>query len=510
MGDRNVEIWSTRLQREILALESSDDDSKKMELLPPFIKTASHTLNIEGGIAKIEFRIDVELGDDTAGVNSEGAPSETSGEEEVAEKNAEAETATATDAKEEDKSAEKADEAADDKKEEVTETEGDKTEETNDEGKQDEDAKTESDSKEETKSENEDAQEEKEAIDPHVILVLDASLYWKPDSSTQNNNPQCYPFQKPLAIIRSGAGWFSGGSTIENGDEVDIDLDWTPSIHLSDAVTNVALKIRECVKRGEPLHPSKREDVDDDEGLSGSILREAKEAKEAMLETKKAMGAMFSSGFSSLSAKGSSFAAKAKTESKSVSKGFMSLGESLSASLAEASAIVAPEGEAEGEAEQKEVTAKKVVKEVPDIGDEIDLSEEPWIKCIGMYSCKAIKRPAFVEEAIAKGKKPEKNEVRRINVIRIGSNMNPSQHFNPLFHRQTSTASSMFSRFAQSAKSAMEESFIMITEKAIIEFRSSKLNIGSGTGKIPFGLKPIFPLIFPTKPQLSSSSDLLT
>ena len=59
MGDRNAEIWSTRLQREILALESSDDESEKMELLPPFIKTIGHTLSIEGGIAKIEFRIDV-------------------------------------------------------------------------------------------------------------------------------------------------------------------------------------------------------------------------------------------------------------------------------------------------------------------------------------------------------------------------------------------------------------------------------------------------------------------
>jgi hypothetical protein len=42
----------------------------------------------------------------------------------------------------------------------------------------------------------------------------------------------------------------------------------------------------------------------------------------------------------------------------------------------------------------------------------------------------------------------------------------------------------MFSRFAQSAKSAMEESFLMITDKLIIEFRASKLTISTGTGEI--------------------------
>ena len=43
----------------------------------------------------------------------------------------------------------------------------------------------------------------------------------------------------------------------------------------------------------------------------------------------------------------------------------------------------------------------------------------------------------------------------------------------------------MFSRFAESAKSVMEESFLLITELYIIEFKSNKLNIGSGTGERP-------------------------
>lgn len=48
------------------------------------------------------------------------------------------------------------------------------------------------------------------------------------------------------------------------------------------------------------------------------------------------------------------------------------------------------------------------------------------------------------------------------------------------------SAGAMFSRFAQSAKSVMEESFLMITEECIIEFKSNRLNIGSGTGETTF------------------------
>lgn len=170
-ADRNAEIWSTRLQREILALESTDDDSKRLELLPPFITTLGHTLNIEGGIAKIEFRIDVEV-DESREVMDEARYS--------------------------------AKEGAD-----ATEAEG----------------------KGEKGAETDDTQSTPAVTttDPHVILVLDASMHWKsPGGEQAKHPPQYYPFQKPLAVIKSGSELFSGGSTIENGNEIDIDLDWTP------------------------------------------------------------------------------------------------------------------------------------------------------------------------------------------------------------------------------------------------------------------------------------------
>lgn len=211
MNDRNIEIWSTRLQREILALESSDDESKKIELLPPFISVIGHTLSIEGGIAKVEFRIDVEKGDSTAS----------------------AATASAAAGEEDDAAAAEGDKDG----KIITDQDSEETQET-------ENADTES--KEETKPDTDEATKEGEGEqtpDTYVVLVLDASLYWKDNSVNDSNAPMLYPFQKPLAIIKSGANLFSEESTISNGDEIMIDLDWTPSIHLSDAVTNVALKV---------------------------------------------------------------------------------------------------------------------------------------------------------------------------------------------------------------------------------------------------------------------------
>eukprot|EP00956_Cyclotella_meneghiniana_P007667 scaffold10284_cov61-Cyclotella_meneghiniana.AAC.2 len=206
-SDRNAEIWSTRLQREILALESPSESSKKppvLELLPPFITTLGHTLNIEGGIAKIEFRIDVEKGVevDAAAVVEDDKEKETLDEE---------------------------GEAAHHDNVEKTET---KEETTSDKGEAQEDDIADNTIPEpDAGTENiADRQDTTNQDSPHIILVLDASMYWEQSSSSddKSSHPQFYPFMKPLAVIKSGSDLFSGGSTIGNGDEIDIDLDWTP------------------------------------------------------------------------------------------------------------------------------------------------------------------------------------------------------------------------------------------------------------------------------------------
>jgi len=462
-SDRNAEIWSTRLQREILALESPSESSKKppvLELLPPFITTLGHTLNIEGGIAKIEFRIDVEKGVevDAAAVVEDDKEKETLDEE---------------------------GEAAHHDNVEKTET---KEETTSDKGEAQEDDIADNTIPEpDAGTENiADRQDTTNQDSPHIILVLDASMYWEQSSSSddKSSHPQFYPFMKPLAVIKSGSDLFSGGSTIGNGDEIDIDLDWTPSIHLSDAVTHVALKIRECVKRGEPLHPSQRQDNDDDgdeEGLlstTASLIKE--EAKETILETKKAVGAIFSSFAARGSVLGSSLAAKSQSMRGTLTS---AVGEGLSALVTEASRDGPEENEEADDDEEEEEEEKNEEQQnkggLPEIGQEIDLSDEPWNTCIGMYSVKAIKRAEFIEtameEAAAKKKKPE----------------------------TTSTSYAMFSRFAQSAKSAMEETFLMITEEYIVEFKSNRLNIGTGTVTFSISIDQMAKLKFRREESLS-------
>ena len=222
------------------------------------------------------------------------------------------------------------------------------------------------------------------------------------------------------------------------------------------------LQVRECVKRGEPLHAAITEGGFEDGGaLTESLMREARQASESILETKKAVGAMFSSGFSSLSAKGSSFASKGQSM-----KGMFSsaLGENLSAFSGQKDDDASNNEVGQEEVGREEETeAPAPPKEIPDIGDEIDLSEEPWNLCVGMYSCKALKRPAFVEASIAEASSKQKKD-----------GDGASSGF---------AAKSMFGRFAKSAKSVMEESFLMITDKCILEFKANRLNIGSGTGE---------------------------
>jgi hypothetical protein len=169
-----------------------------------------------------------------------------------------------------------------------------------------------------------------------------------------------------------------------------------------------------------------------------------------------------------------------------VSKSLFSLGESLSSyaeggSRSNLAEDYATDDATREEAPPPEKEVAKVIKDVPDIGDEINLSDEPWNHCIGMYSCKALKRPVFVEDAIAEASKAVK-EVRD-HVIAFSNCINTHVLARLYSALQASRSGSMFSRFAQSAKSVMEESFLMITDKAIVEFKANRLNVGSGTGR---------------------------
>jgi hypothetical protein len=282
-AERNAEIWSTRLQRELLVLttDNASDDAKEAVagVLPPFVTVKDHELDITKGTCTVSFLLDLP-------------------------------------------------EAKKKKKE----------------------AGSDLDATEKTEAES-------VAKDP-VVLALNASLSKKPDGSI-DTVAVTYPFLKPVAILVSGAENFPNGSTIKNGDLIDIEMDWTPSLHLTDAILNISLKTKESMLQGEPFHPS----ADKAKG----------DPVEEVMSKAKRIGASFSKGLRGLTDKSE----KPEGEKK---KG-LRLGRKK-------------------KKEKKAVATSSNPGEIR-IGDEINMLEAPWVDCQGVYSCKAIRRPAFVDEAMA-------------------------------------------------------------------------------------------------------------
>jgi hypothetical protein len=193
------------------------------------------------------------------------------------------------------------------------------------------------------------------ATDP-ITITFDVSLKKKADGSV-DGSAVSYPFLKPLAILTSGAGSFPNGSTVRDGDCLDIEMDWTPSLHLSDAVLNVALKIKECLSQGEAIYamdPGKA-------SKGGDVVNDA-------VNKAKTLGSSFSASIRS------QFGTEKGGEKKK--SRFSGLGR-----------------------KKKAPRSKATATEVR-IGDEINMLEAPWVDCQGVYSCKAIRRPKFAEDAI--------------------------------------------------------------------------------------------------------------
>jgi len=323
--NRNAEIWSTRLQKELLALTTTDDTKDKDVAggLPPFVSLKNHELDIAAGSCKVSFLISL-------------ATTETTEPQEC-------------------------------------------------------------------------------------VVALDVSLPTQKDGTLDVSTP-AYPFEKPTAILSSGATIFPEGSTIQNGDLLDIDCDWTPSLHLTDAILNVGLKIKESVLQAEPFHPVQDNLEDTVEKSMDEVINGAKRFGTFLSKSAKGLTVSTTSGMEEFKTKR---AAKKKITKKKKQK-----------SIASADQI--------------------------NIGDEINLLEAPWVDARGVYSCKAVRKPHFIQDAIdiATAVTEQKEEKQ------------PSGF---------SGAGSMFRSFAQSAKSVLEESFLMITDTHLIELKSSKMNLGSGT-----------------------------
>jgi hypothetical protein len=265
-AERNTEIWSTRLQRELLALTTDNAPQEATDeiisVLPNFVSVKDHELNIEKGICVVSFYV-----------------------------------------------------------------------------------------------------RPKQDMPNPIIVSVDASLQ-KNEKGDVDPLAVAYPFLKPAAVLKFGSKNFPKGSTIREGDNVDIEMDWTPSLHLTDAILNIALKIKESILQNEPFHPIMDET---NPSLAGEM------------------------------------ADKARRVSASVKAGLKGLAKS---------GDKASPGKRMKKKQQK---ARRGKRDQIRIGDEISMLDAPWVDCQGVYSCKAIRRPTFVEDAMATAvKKREIEQVRQM------------------------------------------------------------------------------------------------
>jgi hypothetical protein len=351
------EIWSTRLQKELLALTSDDDQNNKKDIgvLPPFITVKEHNLNLTDGKCTISFGIEVDVVKpavdnnenendiDNDKVTNEKAESKEEGSEETVDKNSSEEDKTTTDNA-------------------ATNTE----------------TSTPSTSTPTTTT-------------AEVIVTLDASLQYRFGSNTPDSSLS-YPFFKPKAFISSGSEILPSSAQIQNGGLLQIDCDWTPSLHLNDAALNIALKVRESVRRGE-----------------GCLKLEQDVAK---AEEDDSFDTKVSSFFSSLKTRATAIVEEvdskidvAMREKPSVLK---KMKEKASVVKEKASAA---KDKAKANAKAAPTPTKVVTEENVKIGDLIDLSQSPWNNAVGMYPCRAIRRPDFVEEAMKRAEKSNTTKV---------------------------------------------------------------------------------------------------
>lgn len=410
-GRDNGEIWSMRVQQELLTLtttkdetNTTDDLSSSSAMLPHFVSIPDYTLNIENGTCFVTVAIQVSNNN----------------------------TTLATTRKQ-------------DKKENETSTLAATTE--------------------------------------TVVVIMDLSLR---ETSTTSATPSfSYPFVSPLARLHSGHEFFPSQSTATLGSYISMDdLDWTPSLHLTDVILHIALKIRESILQGEPIHATENDEFDETDPIDKVVGEVVDEVKRGARRLASKLGSLGKASFLSPPASTSAMTATSDNIKSTPSPRQRTVRGLLSGRSKNAAS--SPE---DGN-NKNDRGSSAVVK----IGMEINLLEEPWVASHGVYSCKAIRRPPFVDQVMAAATAANSN-----------SKDGPQQQ--PSF----SSPTSMFRSLAQSARSVMEESFLMITDTQIVELRASKLNMQMGTvtfcisiefmSKLKFRRHESLSLFFKTAPE---------
>jgi len=412
------EIWSMRCQRELLAL-TEEGEKKDIGILPPFIEVQDTSLDIAKGHCTVSFAVTVEgveCGDrEKVTVSADKIDSQL-GEKE--EDTLEAVSSEEEKAKDEDQKEKSSDE---DKK---NENESDIATDSSEVAEVDTEAKAEQN-------------EVEEKFKVRVVITMDASLTRRHASF---NASRSYPFFKPSAFVSSGASHLPSSTNIKDGDEIQIDCDWTPSLHLNDAALNIALKVKESIKRGEPCLKVVRKERDE------SIMDE--------------VAADFSAG----ATKVASFFSDLKTKASAVAEELdhaVGNNNANSEGNREKTSMKRPNFKPKRfrkkDQNTEDVETKVVTAENVAIGDEINLAMNPWNAAVGLYPCNAIRRPEFV--------------VQSMSVVNLKSTK--------VAGAGLSGAGSMFRSFTKSAKSLVEESFLMLTDELILEIRCNKFSVAN-------------------------------
>lgn len=365
----HADVWSTRIQRELLALTTENADAETTQeiraMLPPFCSVLEHKLDIAAGTCFVLFSVEI-----PTPVLS--APSD------------DEETSYAT----------------------PTTTTVIKT----------------------------------------VVVTLDVSLP-KNSDGTIDTVTAAYPFLGPVALLTKGQDVFPPGSTIAAGDKMSMDLDWTPSLHLTDAILNLALKIKESVLQGEAFHPEPAPELSQNQQFNAeSPVDEVAKGARRIAKGVVGLGSNFTKAFSPRAPKSQSQPVVSKEKDKPPKKKKPTV---VTTPSPEKKSLLLASPEKTAPPEKKSASSVQ-------IGDEINLLEEPWVDAHGVYSCKAIRRPGFIQDTIDRAAVAKEEQAFR-------------------------SPTAMFRSFTQSARSVLEESFLMITDSHIIEMKASKLNLSCGT-----------------------------
>lgn len=275
----------------------------------------------------------------------------------------------------------------------------------------------------------------------NITIILDASLRLYPHHKFDPSHS--YPFLKPESFLEYGESFLPYGSTLHDSDPIEIDCDWTPSLHLNDAAQNIALKIRECMKRSEPFH-----------------------SKHFLKATPNSLSHRFTTTISDSSARISNFF-----------QSVLSVATEFGAELGETSEKSTFEFPEVNKLFDKKVLSSECSPKLqPSIetikpGDLIQLRGKPWCLCSAIYSCKILKRPEFVMADLAMTNSSDK----------VAS---------------FSGAVSVINSFTKSAKSFVEKQFIMLTDELFLEIHCCKFSPETAKIKLLYPITQITKLKF--------------